>query len=214
MLSVSIPRAERAAFPHTVPMLRTGATSWPSGDHISLSSARKVFNSLLFKGQSDIKGRHWGIKKKNNWPNFRTHGATSFIWGHLRASLCRWETRQEVSLSWHWAIPVVPLIGSFLKRDMHGFLNNRYFLDSLFGKANILKWTFTRKVMRVEAQNTASGWAVRCFQQAKEGSFQSKANTHLTLFCFASAKGEMSAFALSGALLHTQILCMYLVNIT
>lgn len=48
MLSVSIPkRVERTAFSHMVPMLHTGAASWPSGDHILLSFARKVFNSLL-----------------------------------------------------------------------------------------------------------------------------------------------------------------------
>lgn len=93
MLSVSIPKGvERAAFSHMVPMLRTGAASWPSGDHILLSFARKVFNSLLnnffLKLRVTLMGDTKELKK-SNLPNFRTHGTTSFIGGHLRATLFR-----------------------------------------------------------------------------------------------------------------------------
>lgn len=69
MLSVSVPKGvERIAFSHMVPMLCTGAASWSSGDHILLSFARKVFNSLLnnffLKLRVTLRGDTKELKKK------------------------------------------------------------------------------------------------------------------------------------------------------
>lgn len=64
--SVAIPeRVERTAFSHMLPALHTAAASQASGDHILLSFARNVLNSLfkkmVSKVMSNIKGRHQGV---------------------------------------------------------------------------------------------------------------------------------------------------------